>query len=161
MSSASLSTNNPRPKLGAREHSRTTIDAICRAVAVVAIALFVGCGKPDYQLDTAPVRGTVTLDGEPLPSGYVVVPTMRGRMATGEIQPDGTYEMTTYSPGDGVQVGSQRVVVTPVPPDQKAEKRVPIPQRYQQAGTSGFTIDVKPGEDHVLDLMLTTEEQKP
>jgi hypothetical protein len=69
--------------------------------------------------------------------------------------------MTTYSPGDGVQTGSQRVIVTPAPGDEPVAKRVPIPQRYQQAGTSGLTIDVKPGEDHVLDLKLTTEEQKP
>jgi hypothetical protein len=130
-------------------------------VAVIAILLVAGCGRPSYQLDTAPVRGTVTLDGEPLPSGYVVVPTMRGRMAIGEIKPDGTYVMTTYSTGDGVQIGSQRVIVTPVPSDQKVEKRVPIPERYQQAGTSGFTIEVKPGEEHVLNLELTTKEQTP
>ena len=36
-----------------------------------------GCGKPAYQLETPPVHGKVTLDGQPLPSGYVVVPTAR------------------------------------------------------------------------------------
>jgi hypothetical protein len=130
-------------------------------VAALAIVTLAGCGRPSFQLETSPVRGTVTLDDRPLPSGYVVVPTMKGRMATGRIQPDGTFEMTTYSPGDGVQTGSQRVIVTPAPGDEPVEKRVPIPQRYQQAGTSGLTIDVKPGEEHVLDLKLTTEEQKP
>jgi hypothetical protein len=131
------------------------------SLAALTVVLFASCGKPSYQLETSPVQGTVTLDGEPLPSGYVVVPTLKGRMATGRIQPDGTFEMTTYTPGDGVQTGSQRVIVTPAPGDEPVAKRVPIPQRYQQAGTSGFTIDVKPGEDHLLDLKLTTEEQKP
>lgn len=140
-----------------RVHFAARHNALGFVAVVILTAL--GCGPPSYQLDTAPVRGTVTLDGQPLPSGYVVVPTMRGRMATGKIEPDGTFEMTTYSPGDGVQVGSQRVIVTPVPPDETAEKRVPIPTRYQSAGTSGLTIEVKPGEEHTLDLKLTTNPE--
>jgi hypothetical protein len=129
------------------------------SVAVVLATTLVGCGRPSYELETAPVRGTVTLDGQPLPSGYVVVPTLRGRMATGRIEEDGTFVMTTYSSGDGVQVGSHRITVVPVPPDEPAAKRVPIPTRYQSAGTSGLTLEVKPGEEHEIELKLTTKEQ--
>jgi hypothetical protein len=130
----------------------------------VAAALISGCGKPAYQLDTAPVHGKVTLDGQPLPSGYVVVPTARGRMASGRIQPDGTFVMTTYDEGDGVQVGTHPVIVNELPPDEfspvPAQERVPIPTRYTSAGTSGLTVDVKPDEDHFLELNLTTSSPK-
>jgi hypothetical protein len=119
-----------------------------------------GCGRPAYQLETAPVRGKVTLDGRPLPSGYVVVPTSRGRMASGKIQPDGTFVLTTYDEGDGAQVGSHPVVVNEVPPDEFSsvpiEQRISIPSRYGSAGTSGLQVTVEPGEENVLDLELSS-----
>jgi hypothetical protein len=129
--------------------------------AVWLLLATIGCGRPAYQLETAPVRGTVTLDGRPLPSGYVVVPTSRGRMASGKIQPDGTFVLTTYDEGDGAQVGSHPVVVNEVPPDEFSsvppEQRVSIPSRYGTAGTSGLRVTVKPGEENVLELELSSQ----
>ena len=123
---------------------------------------FMGCGKPAYQLETAPVSGTVTLDGRPLPSGYVVVPAAKGRMASGKIQPDGTFVLTTYDEGDGAQVGTHPVIVNELPLDEFSsvpkEQRMPIPARYGSAGTSGLSIEVKPGEDNFLELTLTTKQ---
>lgn len=81
-------------------------------------------------------------------------------MAKGTIQPDGTFTLSTYSEGDGVQVGTHSVIVTPVPPDESAVKRVPIPARYGRGGTSGLKIEVKSGEEHEIDLNLTTDEKK-
>jgi hypothetical protein len=129
---------------------------ICLAVLVAAAS---GCGKPAYQIETAPVRGMVTLDGRPLPSGYVVVPTTRGRMASGKIKPDGSFVLSTYEEGDGAQVGTHPLIVNEVPPDEfspKTGEHVPIPSRYASAGTSGLTTEVKPGEDNILTLELTT-----
>ena len=125
--------------------------------------LAVGCGRPAYQLDTAPVRGKVTLDGKPLPSGYVVIPVAKGRMASGRLQDDGTFVMTTYDEGDGAQVGTHPVIVNELPPDEFSpvpkEKRIPIPARYSSAGTSGITIEVKPDEDNYLEIALTTKAE--
>jgi hypothetical protein len=128
-------------------------------------ALFItmlGCGRPSYQLDVAPVTGKVTIDGRPLSSGYVTFVVGRGRASSGTIQPDGTFTMSTYEQGDGAQVGTHPVVVNPVPPDeyQAGPKPIPIPERYSRAGTSGFTFEVKPGEDNFLEINLTTKEQK-
>jgi hypothetical protein len=105
------------------------------------------------------VSGIVTLDGQPLPSGYVFVTTQRGRMAKAKVNPDGTFELSTYSDGDGVQVGTHPVIVTEVPPDEPAGKRVPIPKRYTRAGTSGLKIEVKPGEDHEIELKLSSKAE--
>ena len=135
-----------------------------RAPVFVFACFTVGCGRPSYQLETAPVSGKVTLDGQPLPSGYVVVPTPKGRMASGKIQPDGTFILTTYNEGDGAQVGTHPVILNEIPSDEFSpipkEERVPIPTRYQSAGTSGLTVEVKPGEDNYLELTLTTEPPK-
>jgi hypothetical protein len=135
------------------------------SVGVALLAAYfvgiLGCGKPSYQLETAPVTGTVTLDGQPLPSGYVTLVTSHGRMSSGTIQADGTFALSTYKHGDGGRVGTHPVIVTPVPPDQATSgKRVPVPDRYTKAGTSGWTFEVKPGEDNVLKLEMTTKEQK-
>ena len=124
------------------------------------VAASAGCGRPVYQLETAPVRGMVTLDGQPLPSGYVVVPTTHGRMASGKIQPDGTFVLTTYHDGDGAQVGTHAVIVNELPPDEFSpdkHPRVPIPDRYTSAGTSGLTVEVNAGEDNYLGISLTTK----
>jgi hypothetical protein len=148
-------------------HSINRATSNCRRFAgigalgalLVAVA---GCGKPSHQLDTAPCTGKVTLDGQPLASGYVTFITSRGRMSSGTIQPDGTFVMSTYQEGDGAQIGTHPVVITPIPSDEYTGgvKPVPVPDRYTKPGTSGFTIEVKPGEDNYIELPLTTKEQK-
>ena len=83
-------------------------------VGVLAI-LAAGCGdaNPVY-----PVRGRVTFDGKPLRGGgsiaFVPVGNQAGKTAGGEIAEDGTYELTTYKPGDGSMAGEFRVVITQV-----------------------------------------------
>jgi len=66
--------------------------AICCAVVLL---LFAGCGGASYEGDPrAEVTGTVTLDGNPLPSGIITfVPVAEGRRANGLIT-DGTYTIT-------------------------------------------------------------------
>jgi hypothetical protein len=128
----------------------------------MAALLTAGCGRPSYQLDTAPFKGKVTLDNKPLGSGYVVFSTTRGRMSTGTIQPDGTFVMATYEEGDGAQIGTHPVMITPIPSDEfpSGQKPIPVPVRYTKAGTSGLSAEVKPGEDNYQEFNLTTKEQK-
>jgi hypothetical protein len=53
-----------------------------------------GCGLPPSNI--APVRGRVTLGGEPLVGGNVLfMPTSVGKPSRGQIQPDGSFLMTT------------------------------------------------------------------
>ncbi len=68
-----------------------------------------GCGP--RRPATAPVRGTVTLRGEPVPEGRVFFYPEEGRPALGRLQPDGTYELTTFKPRDGAVPGRHRVVI--------------------------------------------------
>ena len=140
---------------------RNRFARIAATIALVVVST-VGCGRPSYQLDTAPFKGKVTLDGQPFGAGYVVFSTTRGRMSTGTIQPDGTFEMSTYEQGDGAQIGTHPVVITPIPSDEfpTGQKPIPVPVRYTKAGTSGLTAEVKPGEDNYQEFNLTTAEQK-
>ena len=73
----------------------------CLLLAILAI----GCGK-------CKVRGTVKFaNGEPL-TGGVVNFTDDTKLFKGEIKTDGTYEMKTVKPGDGIDPGTYKVYLT-------------------------------------------------
>jgi hypothetical protein len=132
-----------------------------------------GCGGAN-QLETAPVSGRVTLDGKPLERGTVTFLPERGRVATGEIQTDGTFTLGTYSERDGAIVGRHRVAVVVV--DQAAaealaaaapasdtdivEADAPLPlatpAHYADPGNSGLTFEVKAGESNEAVFELTS-----
>ena len=77
------------------------------------------------------VHGKVTYQGKPLDAGRVVFTPAAGKggesgqSASGEIDSDGTYEMTTFNTGDGAILG-QHIVTVVVP--EKGE--MPKPDEY-------------------------------
>jgi hypothetical protein len=138
--------------------------AIPTMILLVALA---GCGASDRN-EVARVRGTVTLDGKVYTQGGSVVfqPEAQCKMATGRIQSDGSFEMTTYSAGDGAAVGRHQVIVIPRPAqivDELAEEKKgatsvsPIPNKYGSASTSGLQYDVKPAESNEFSIELTSK----
>jgi hypothetical protein len=76
-----------------------------------------GCGSSD-NVTVYPVKGMVAFNGKPMVGGGSIslIPTgnQPGAAAGGEIKEDGTYELTTYQPGDGSMPGEFRVVITQV-----------------------------------------------
>lgn len=118
---------------------------------------WVGC-RPGYQLDTAPARGTVILDGKPLSAGSVLLTPARGRGASGTLNPDGSFILTTYGNEDGAIVGKHKVAVVPLQSESESNEPppgyVPVPSRYQNPVSSGLEVDVKSGEENVFDLEL-------
>lgn len=130
-------------------------------LAILGVAACNGCGRPAHELETAGVSGKVTLDGKPLPQGIVYVLPSKGRMAKALIESDGSFVLSTYGKGDGAQVGTHPATVTALPMDegdaQSRKLRVPVPHHYGRAGTSGLTVEVKAGEDNVVEWALTSE----
>lgn len=120
-----------------------SVKLICAALALPVV---VGCGA-SHELETAQVRGRVSLDGEPLRSGYVMILPSKGRMARGAINEDGAFVMGSYTDNDGAQIGDHPVVVTPVPADEgmsKERRGRKIPKRYRRAATSRLRVTVEP-----------------
>ena len=84
------------------------------ALAVVLIAL-AGCGGK--SVETVKVQGTVTYKGQPVKQGDIAFqPVEIGegrprRAAVGKIDPQGTYSLSTFAPGDGVIPGEYKVVI--------------------------------------------------
>jgi len=130
-----------------------------------------------------PVTGTVRFDGELLQPerGFARVifypdttasellskgdadNPKAGRVATGDIKPDGTYSLSTYEPGDGLAIGSYSIAVVlladlpSVAARAKKGKDGGLPARYTKAATSGFKLTVEPTDSSkVLDLDLVS-----
>jgi hypothetical protein len=133
--------------------------AVCLTSSFLLIA---GCGRGLPEV--APVRGTVTFDGKPLPkfqNAAVVFTPSQGRTAKSVISPtDGSFELTTYDTGDGARLGLHAVSVSATVEDRsvKYEKsytgvRSVIPEKFTERDTSGMTFEVKPGEN-VVEIQL-------
>ena len=103
-----------------------------------------GCGSGYY-----PVRGTVTLsDGKPLSKGLVIfnpVDTKGAVSARGNIQPDGTFELSSAKPGDGVPVGKYKVIINPLDASDASDenKVLPFDIKYVNINTTDLEFEVK------------------
>lgn len=92
--------------------------------AVLSVCgLVLGCGGNHA---TAPVSGKVTAEGTAVTGGTITfVPigdgkTPPGKPASGAIQSDGSFKLTTYEPNDGAVVGKHQVSFSPPPVESKA-----------------------------------------
>jgi len=122
------------------------------SLALAALASLVGaagCGR-----GYLPVHGKVTLsDGSPVPGCLVLFegePGGKKISARGEVGPDGSFNMSTNTPGDGVPPGNYRVsVVPPPPPSLDSPSSAPYNERFTRSETSGLTFEVKPGNSEL------------
>lgn len=109
----------------------------------------------------APVSGTVTLNGEVVTGGFVIISPADGRTATGTIDSGGGFVMGTYDAADGVAVGSAAVILKPPRAGEGVSPDAVIPPiRYGAASTSKLTVDV-PAEgltDYKIELTASPAE---
>ena len=112
------------------------------------VPVAVGCG-PD-RLETAPVRGHVAFDGNPLTSGRIMFwPDDGGLPAGGQIEPDGSYLLRTYEEGDGAVLGAHRVTISAV----NIVSSTLHPQSFEE--------ELKPGGNPALSGSETVERIVP
>ncbi len=117
-------------------------------VGISLTAVVVGCSNSDRQ-PVYPVRGTIRLEGQSMPGGgtiaFIPMERQKGKTAGGEIRENGTYELTTYSTGDGSMAGYFRVVIiqsTAMEPREAIPDGQPIPE----GGMQGLAISL---DDHI------------
>ena len=124
-------------------------------VYLVLSCIPIGLGCSSYTLETAEVRGTVTLDGRPLEGGGVLFVPAQGRGATGTIQRDGTYVLGTYSAGDGATVG--RHIVTVNPRYAREGSDLPANARMVSHPMGGIEVNVESGKVNLIDIPLKSD----
>lgn len=156
----------------------------CFGIAAAALAFGLsGCGGSDRQR-VYPVRGTVTFEGKAMPGGgsisFVPLNRQAGKTAGGEIRENGTYELTTYNPGDGSMAGEFRVVimqaVTMEPKEAPRDgEKMPeggltgltvaeedqIPMIYADVAKSPLKATVGPKANNVIDIDIKRLAENP
>jgi len=137
------------------------------AAILLTLPAVTGCGGNPAALETAPVEGRVTLDGEPVSQGIVRFNPDRGRAGKGAIQADGTFTISTYAPGDGAVVGRHRVAIVAQQSDgtqafveDVAEVEWLVPPQYANPSTSGLEFTVQADQPNYAEFSLTSDADR-
>lgn len=131
-----------------------------RLATLAALFAVVGCG-PGHDYELAPVRGTVAVAGSPLTAGRVMFAPVAaagslksGKPGFGDLQPDGSFVVSSYSEGDGAVVADHWVSVIANTDEAKRQldgaSRVTYPKR----------LTVATGEENVFAIELSAEDVK-
>jgi hypothetical protein len=118
-------------------------------LAVVLLSSCWGCGSNagPYVGKTVPVKGKVTYKGKPLTRGEILFEPDSGREANGNIQPDGTFELSTFKAGDGAIPGKHRVAVS------GTSKKDAVPVKYKNTSSSKTEVEVAEGKsEYIVDF---------
>ena len=112
-------------------------------------------------LDLAEVRGKVLLDGKPLTKGHVLTQPQAGRGSNGNIQSDGTFELSSGRE-KGALVGRHAVAVVAWEHENAlgAESdfgRLLVPKAYTTFQSSNLAIDVKSDGENTPVLELKSQ----
>lgn len=132
-----------------------------RIAAAVLAAACAGCGPESDMPETAPVRGVVTLDGQPVGLARIYFsPRDGGQTSEGLTDPSGRYELRYKRDVMGARLGKHKVVITtfeePVKEDDlSVSGGMPerIPKKYNEQ--TALEKEVVAG-DNVIDFPLTT-----
>jgi hypothetical protein len=108
---------------------------------VVILAGSCGCGASGAGplANLVPVKGKVTYKGQALTEGVVrFEPEGFGRPASGKLQPDGTFELSTLNV-PGVVAGHHRVSISTSSKNLAKDRGF---RKYASPNTSGLTAEV-------------------
>jgi hypothetical protein len=103
-----------------------------------------GCGTAGSGTlpQLVPVKGKVTFKGQPVTVGTVhFEPDDYGRPASGKLQSDGSFVLTTLKEGDGVIPGHHRVTITDL--DAKSKDAAAL-LKHLNKSKSKLEADVSP-----------------
>ena len=128
-----------------------------RRIALFALVfgpLAAGCGSR-----TAPVEGVVVYaDAPDTPAtdlaGYVITSESDGAdgkpaSATGTVEADGKFRMSTFKEGDGALRGKQKVAITPPILESGSQAPSKIQAKYHDLRTSGLEADIGSSSNQV------------
>ena len=120
----------------------------------------IGCGPGGPEI--APVQGTVTMDGDPLPNASVVFVPENGRPAGATTDSQGRYKLTFSEGREGAMLGKHKVRISTAsdPSETPGGEPIPgtpetIPMKYNALTELEFTV--KAGEPNTADFELESE----
>jgi hypothetical protein len=114
---------------------------------IVFVLTMNGCSGYTSSAPTYEVKGKVRLaNGKALSAGRVRFVAADGLLpeASGEIQPDGGFSLTTQSQGDGAAPGKYKVRIEPAESKKPGKRRPSFPVKYVDEDSSGLAVTVRP-----------------
>ena len=130
-----------------------SIKSYVSILTVCGLVSLAGCSRGgagvERSIRTYAVKGKVVFaDGKPLTGGVVHFVPKKGSsdQAVGEIESDGSFQLTTRKLGDGAAPGEYKVYIDPVSPrmlSDKSVKPVPIPPKFKDEDKSGIVVVIK------------------
>jgi hypothetical protein len=116
----------------------------------------VGCGGPSDFPEIAPVTGTVTMDGQPVPNAIVTFqPLEAGRPSYARTDENGRYEMIYTNDNPGARLGKHLVMIS-TQSDGDEDQNIPrsretIPAEYNMRSNLERVVEAT---DNVFDFEL-------
>ncbi len=125
---------------------------------IAFVAAMSGCGKKHL----AKVHGKVSFNGQPINAGTLVFSPivagdnrLPGKSSTGDIEPDGTYQLSTFSIHDGALPGQHQVRFIPWLEKKKKTAQMITSANYADLRLpASFVVEVKSASDNEIDIEL-------
>jgi hypothetical protein len=132
----------------------------CGQLCCVALlfAIMAGCG--DGRPTRVPVSGKVLIDGEPLKFGAVIFVPENGRSSAGNLDDNGHFTLTCFTPGDGALLGKHKIQVFGSDVINNTTTRVHAPKKYGDLQNSGLVQEINGPTDSVV-INLTWKGNVP
>ncbi len=113
--------------------------------------MLIGCGGPEPPEQVFPVTGEVFVNGLPADGAIVTFFKVGAELTAGQpsgtVQPDGSFQLTSYRPGDGASQGDYQITLSwratvggsLSDPEYGPEK---LPKKYLKPESSGLVATV-------------------
>ncbi|MEW4486976.1 hypothetical protein AB1L42_02785 [Thalassoglobus sp. JC818] len=133
------------------------------SVSLLAVTLVftVGCGKADWQADTYPAMGTLTINGE-TPVGALVelhpkgeATDVRNSLPWGLVEEDGTFTLSTYEMGDGAPPGEYAVTIKWSPDVNSPTLADRLNGAFREPGQSQWTVTIAEEDNEIPAIEIT------
>ncbi len=132
-----------------------------RSELMLGVLLLAAAGCSSGAPPTYPVSGVVRFpDGTPVKTGFVELYSSQQEVnARGEIQRDGSFELTTFQPNDGAVEGEHQVIVGQFLaaewlPEIEHQHGDPVAPRFADYRTSELSATVRSDGPNKLELIV-------
>lgn len=131
-------------------------------LGLAAVVCCFSCGR--QELPKGRVTGRVTYQGKPLKGWIIYFVPERGPVASGLIDEEGRYSLSTTGSGDGAVVGRHKVYFSPPPsteapadltkpespiPPRRSGSAISLPPKLCSPASTDKTAEVKPGSQQI------------
>jgi hypothetical protein len=125
---------------------------------VFMVLLCAGCGSGEKPLDLGEVKGTVTLDGQPLAKAVVAFNPEKGPSSGAITDETGKYVLVNKNGKRGAMIGKHKVEISTDLDGTNLPKNEKVPPQYNRATTLTATVAKGP---NTIDFDLTSKAAAP